>query len=234
MSVRLRSIFVILLLAITAPLSAQVVGHLPEQSPFTDATGRHIFTGYLGYLSSVDDPAGVGPKGSLLLALEYDYDFPSAFFLTSRVGLAPLAERNVLDPLFTGPQRDFGTRSEPLFFFETGLAASLTGDKAWRGIAPRVFTNIGVIGSLNPDYDIGQYRFGPKFAFSYGLNIRGVTGKDWEWRADITRLNYRLNYPGTYRGDGSATDESVIGDGRANPWAPQTMLSFGIARIWGR
>lgn len=234
MNVRLRSTLALLLLAISAPLSAQVVGHLPEQSPFTDATGRHIFTGYLGYLTGVDDRAGVGPKGSLLLAMEYDYDFPSAFFLTSRVGLAPFAERNVLDPLFTGPQRNFGTRSEPLIFIDGGLSASLTGEKAWHGIAPRVFTNIGFIGSLNPDYDIGQYRFGPKFTFSYGLNIRGVTGKDWEWRADITQLNYRINYPGTYRGDGSATDESVIGDARANPWAPQTMLSFGIARIWGR
>lgn len=234
MTVRLRRILPILLLAVSAPLSAQVVGHLPEQSPYTDATGRHVWAGYLGYLSSVDDPAGVGPKGSLMLALEYDYDFPSPFLLTSRFGIAPFAERNVLDPLFTGPQRDFGTRSEPLFFLDAGLSASLTGEKAWRGFAPRVYTNIGVISSFNPDYDIGQYRFGPKFTFSYGLNIRGVTGKDWEWRADISRVNYRLNYPGSYRGDGSDTDESVIGDGRANPWAPQTMLSIGIARVWGR
>lgn len=234
MTVRLRSIISSLLLASAAPLSAQVVGHLPEQSPFTDATGRHILSTYLGYMASVDDPAGVGPKGSLVLSLGYDYDFPSAFLLTTRVGIAPFAERNVLDPLFTGPQRDFGTRSEPLMFIDGGLSASLTGEKAWRGIAPRVFTNIGFIGSMNPDYDIGQYRFGPKFTFSYGLNIRGVTGKDWEWRADITRMSYRMNYPTTYRGDGSDTDDSVIGAGKANPWTPQTMLSIGIARLWGR
>lgn len=229
-----RRLCVLLLLAVTAPLSAQVVGHLPEQSPFTDATGRHVWAGYLGYITGANDPAGVAPKGGLLIALEYDYDFPSAFLLTSRVGLSPFSERNVLDPLFSGPQRNAGTRAEPLYFLETGLSASLTGEKAWRGITPRLITNIGVVGSLNPDYDIGQYRFGPKFSFSYGLNIRGVTGRDWEWRAALTQVNYRLNYPGSYRGDGSDTDDSVIGTGRSNPWAPQTMLSIGIARVWGR
>lgn len=231
---RLRSILALSLLAVAAPLPAQVVGHLPEQSPFTDATGRHIWSGYLGYLTSVDDPAGVGPSGSLLLAMQYDYDFPSAFFITTRVGLAPFADRVVLDPLFSGPERNLGSRSEPLLFIDGGLSASLTGEKAWRGVAPRVFTNIGFVGSLNSDYDIGQYRFGPKFTFSYGLNLRGVTGKDWEWRADITRMSYRMNYPESYTTDGSTIDESIIGDGRKNPWASQTMLSIGIARLWGR
>lgn len=234
MTVRFRRILVLLLLALAAPVSAQVIGHEPEKSPFTDATGRHIWSGFLGYLTGVDDPAGVGPKGSMLLAVQYDYDFPSAFLLTSRIALAPFSERNVLDPLFTGPQRNVGTRRDPLLFLETGLSASLTGEKAWRGIAPRVFTNIGFLGSLNPDYDIGQYRFGPKFTISYGLNIRGVTGKDWEWRADLTRVSYRINYPGSYTGDGSETDESIIGDSRQNPWTPQTMLTFGVARLWGR
>lgn len=234
MTVRLRSLFAVALLAVSAPVGAQVVGHMPEQSPFTDATGRHIFAGYLGYLAKVDDPAGVGPSGSLMLAGTYDYDFPSAFFLTTRVALAPFSDRIILDPLFSGPQRNVGSRRDPLFLIDAGLAASLTGEKAWRGIAPRVFTNIGVVGSLNPDYDIGQYRFGPKFTFSYGLNLRGVTGKDWEWRADLTRFAYRMNYPGSYTEDGSTIDESIIGGARQNPWVSQTMLSIGIARLWGR
>jgi hypothetical protein len=233
-TVRFRRIMSLLLLVGAAPLSAQVVGHLPSESPFTDATGRHTLSGYLGHMSSVNDPAGVGPKSSLLVALEYEYDFPSAFLLTTRVGMAPFAERNVLDPLFTGPQRNLGTRAEPLVFIDGGISASLTGEKAWHGVAPRIFTNVGFIGSTNGDFDIGQYRFGPKFTFSYGVNLRGVTGKDWEWRADLSRLVYRIGYPGSYTGDGGVGDESIIGTGRQNPWTSQTMLSIGIARLWGR
>lgn len=231
MIARLRaSCLALLIVCSAAPISAQVVGHLPEQSPFVDATGRHIWSGYLGYLTSVKDPAGVGPGSSVLLALQYDYDFPSPFFLTSRVALAPFSDRAILDPLFDGPRRNVGSRRDALVMLDAGLAASLTGEKAWRGIAPRVFTNIGLIGSLNPDYDIGQYRFGPKLTLSYGLNVRGVTGKDWEWRADVTRMLYRMNYPSSFV-DTAAT---AIINGRTNPWGGQTMLTVGISRLFGR
>lgn len=223
----------ILLLAVTLPLRAQVVGHLPAESPYTDAFGRHIFAGYVGYLASVDDPAGVGPKGGTLLALTYDYDFPGAFFITSRLGVAPSVERNVLDPLFTGPQRNVGTTNESMLVADFGLGLSLTGEKAWHGVAPRVVGSIGYIGTTSPDYDIGQYRFGSKFTMSMGLNLRGVTGKRWEWRADLTQSVYRMNYPALYSGGPATRDEAII-KGARNPWAGQTFLSLGIARVWGR
>lgn len=224
---------VVLALA-AAPLRAQLVGHLPSESPFTDATGRHIVSGYIGYLSRVSDPAGVGPGGSLLLAAEYTYDFPSAFYLTSRIGFAPTSERRVLDPLFEEPNRTVGTKRDPLFLFDVGLAASLTGEKAWYGLVPRVFTNMGLVASTDPDYDIGQYRFGSKFSLSYGLNLRGASRGPWEWRAELARVHYRMNYPGTFASSGSPIDSSIIGNSRQNPWAGQTMLTIGIARVWGR
>lgn len=234
MTQSLRALLAALVFAIAAPSSAQVVGHLPAESPFTDANGRHIVSLYLGYSSSVNDPAGVGPKGSALIAGTYDYDFASAFYLTTRMGLAPFSERDVLDPLFSGPQRNAGTRSDPLFILDFGLAASLTGEKAWKGFAPRVFTNVGFITSLDPDYDIGEYRFGPKFNISYGVNLRRVTGGVWEWRAELSRMHFRMNYPGSYTEDGSTIDESILGNQKQNPWTGQTMLTIGIARVWGR
>ncbi len=232
MTLRLRSLFALLVLA-AAPLRAQLVGHLPTESPFTDASGRHLVGAYLGYLSSVDDPAGVGPKGSPMIAFTYDYDFPSAFFITTRVGLAPAAKRDVLDPLFDGPQRFLGTRREALMVADFGLGASLTGEKAWHGITPRAVTSIGYIGAMDPDYDVGQYRFGSKFSFSFGLNIRGVTGRDWEWRADLTRSLYRMNYPKMYTGGYPTTGDPII-TGRQNPFVGQTFVAFGLARVWGR
>lgn len=222
-----------LLVAAALPLRAQVVGHLPTESPFTDAFGRHIWSGYVGYLTSVNDPAGVGPTGSVLAAITYDYDFPSAFYLTTRVGLAPSGERAVLDPLFDGPQRNVGTRREPLILLDVGLGASLTGEKAWRGISPRVVGSVGYIGATNPDYDIGQYRFGSKFTLSTGLNIRGVTGKRWEWRADLTRSFFRMSYPALYRGGRATTGDPILSGGPSNPWTGQTFVAIGIARVWG-
>src|SRR5690606_39937779 len=104
--------------------------------------------------------------------------------------------------------------------------------RSWKGITPRVIGNIGYLGTTDPDYDIGQYRFGSKFTMSMGLNIRGVTGKRWEWRADLTRSFYRMNYPATYRG-GPSNGGNAIVTGPSNPWTGQTFLSVGIARVWG-
>ena len=233
MTLRIRSALALLVLA-AAPLRAQLVGHLPPESPYTDASGRHLVSLFLGYLSGVSDPAGVGPKGGAMIAATYDYDFPSAFFLTTRIGLAPSSERNVIDPLFDGPERDQGTRREPLLLLDMGLGASLTGEKAWKGITPRVVTSIGYIGALDPDFDIGQYRFGSKFNFSLGLNVRGVTGRNWEWRADLTRSFYRMNYPSLYRENRFISGDPVISGNRLNPWAGQTFLAIGVARVWGR
>lgn len=233
MTLRIRSCLFLLVLA-AAPLRAQVVGHLPTESPYTDATGRHLVSLYLGYLSSVRDPAGVGPGGSPMLAATYDYDFPSPFYLTTRMALAPSAEREVLDPLFAGPQRRIGTQREPLLLMDVGLGASLTGEKAWHGISPRVQTGLGYVSSLQPDFDIGQYRFGSKFTLSLGLNIRGVTGRHWEWRADLTRTYFRMSYPSSYTPDGSTIGSSILPGGTRNPWTGQTFLAFGIARVWGR
>lgn len=234
MTQSLRALLAALVLAIAAPASAQVVGHLPEESPFSDANGRHIVSLYMGYLSSLNDPAGVGPSGGVIFVGRYDYDFASAFFLTTRLSLAPFGERNVLDPLFEGAERDAGTRKEPLFLLDVGLGLSLTGEKAWKGIAPRVFTNLGVIASQNSDYDIGQYRFGPKLNLSYGLNVRRVSGSAWEWYAEISRMHYRMNYPGTYTEDGTTTTNSILGNNRRTPWVGQNILSIGVARVWGR
>lgn len=234
MTNRVRALAALLSLVVSTSATAQVVGHLPDKSPYVDAPGRHILTTYLGYLASVSDPGDVGPKGSVVLAASYDYDFPSAFYLTMRAGLAPTAERNVRDPLFSGPQSYVGTRRDPLMFFDMGIAASLTGEKAWNGMAPRLFLNTGFIGSWNDGYDIGEYRFGPKFNVSYGLNVRGVTGRDWEWRAELSRMLYRMNYPSSFTDGGSTIDESILGSNRKNPWAGQTVLMVGIARVWGR
>lgn len=224
----------LLLLSAPLALNAQVVGHLPSNSPFTDATGRHAVSVQAGMIFPGDDPAGVGPKSGIMLIGRYEYDVPGPLWLTSRVGLAPGLERTVLDPLLTGPARVVGPRNESLIMLDGGLSLSLTGDKAWKGLAPRVHGSLGMIASLNSDYDVGGYRFGPKFMPSWGFAVRGVTQKDIEWYVDLTHALWRMNYPGAYTDDGSTVDPSIIGTGKTNPWNGNLMLTVGITRLWGR
>jgi hypothetical protein len=222
--------FALLLFSI-APLAAQdVVGHVPTESPFQDLIGKHLTSLQIGWILPSKDPADVGPRSGLMLIGRYEYDITGPLLLTARAGLAPSLERAVKDPILTGPLRDAGARTEPLFFLDGGLALSLTGEKAWRGLNPRVHTNFGIVNSLNSEYDIGGYRFGPKFMWSWGTSIRGVRPGRYEWNADLTYALWRMQYPSSYGGDGSDTDESIIGDARKNPWNGNLILTIGLTR----
>jgi hypothetical protein len=180
------------------------------------------------------DPAGVGPRSGLVVIGRYEYDVNGPLLLTVRSALAPGLVRDVKDPLLTGAARNVGERTEPFFFLDGGLALSLTGEKAWRGLNPRLHTNIGMVASLNSEYDLGGYRFGPKFIWSWGGSVRGVRAGRFEWNADLTYALWRMHYPSSYGGDGSASDESILGDGALNPWNGNLILTFGVTRAFRR
>lgn len=219
----------------TVPASAQeVIGHLPTASPYQDVAGKHLLALQGGWILPSDDPAHVGPKSGMMLIGRYEYDVTGPLWLTARAGLAPGLARNVRDPLLTGAAREVGERVEPIFFLDGGLALSLTGAKAWKGLAPRVHGDVGMAASLNSDYDVGGYRFGPKLMLSWGLSMRGVTGSAWEWNADITQGAWRMQYPGAYGGDGTTTDVSILGKQKKNPWNGNVMITLGLTRVLRR
>ncbi|MEX2182073.1 MAG: hypothetical protein WD771_08525 [Gemmatimonadaceae bacterium] len=217
------------------PLSAQdVIGHLPDESPYRDASGRHAFSLQAGWLIPGRDPAGVGPHAGMLLAGLYEYDVTGPLRLTAGAGIAPTLRRDVKDPLVTGPARDAGTREEPLFYLDGGLLLALSGEKTWRGFAPRARTGVGLVASLQPDYDLGGYRFGPKFILSYGLGTGYVISPRWQLNADLTHAFWKMHYPSAYNDDGSSVEPSIVGKGKLDPWNGNLMLTFGLTRIGGR
>lgn len=229
------ALFLPLLLLLTASAAgAQVEGYLPSESPYTDATGRHVGALHLGWFIGNSDKAGVAPKSALALIGRYEYDVPGPLWLSARVGVVPGTERDIKDPLFAGPLRNAGTRTETLGFFDGGLVLGLTGDKAWRGLAPRVHGNLGFITSFNSDYDIGGYRFGPKLLLSWGLGVRGVNDRKYEWSVDLTHALYRLGYPASYGDQVTSSSPSIIGSGRKNPWSGNLILSASLSRVWGK
>ncbi|MBX3173468.1 MAG: hypothetical protein KF709_03605 [Gemmatimonadaceae bacterium] len=226
--------FFLPLLLTTSIAGAQVVGHLPAESPYTDATGRHMAALHLGWFIGDNDKAGVAPKSGLALMGRYEYDVPGPLWLSLRGGLVPGIERDIKDPLFAGPLRNAGTRSETLGFFDGGLVLSLTGDKAWKGLAPRAHGNLGAITSFTSDFDIGGYRFGPKLMLSWGLGVRTVNAGKWEWSVDLTHALYRLNYPASFQDQVTSASPSILGTGRTNPWSGNLILSASLTRVWGK
>lgn len=229
-----RILGAIALLLVALPATAQVIGHLPDQSPFRDAIGRHSLTLQLGWLKTADDPGGVGPSSGTMVLGRYEYDAPGPVTLTGRFGYAPTLRRDVKDPIFSGPLRHLGTQAEPLLLFDGGLQLALTGDKTFRGVQPRVHGNLGLVTSLQRDFDIGAYRFGPKLALSYGGAARIVTARGFDVHLDVTHMFWRMNYPTAYKSGTGVQEPSILGNGRKNPWTGQLLLTVGITRVWGR
>lgn len=220
-------------IAPVASLGAQV-GYPPSESPYRDLQGRQVFTIAPGWIMPGDDPAGVGPGSGLMVSGRYELFLTGPLWLVSRIGYAPGLERTIKDPEVTGAARIVGAKDEPLVLADVGFGLNLTGNKSWHRITPRVLGSLGMVSTFDSEYDLGEYRFGTKFVVSYGLGARISTGSAWEINTEFTHMFWQMKYPDSYGGDGSATDESIIGRGKLAPWQGNFMLSIGLSRYFGR
>jgi hypothetical protein len=216
-----------------APLGAQV-GHPPDASPYEDLRGRQAVTFSPGWIIPAEDPAGVGPGSGLMVAGRYELLLAGPVWLTTRIGYAAGLERTIKDPEVSGPARVVGTRDERLFLMDAGFGLNLTGNKSWHRIAPRLNGTLGIASTFDSQYDLGGYRFGTRFTIGYAVGARIVTGSPWEVNVDLSRMFWKNKYPDSYGGDGSASDESILGAGRLGPWTGNTILSIGVSRYFFR
>jgi len=224
---------VALLSSVATALSAQV-GHTPQASPYQDLRGTQSVTLSIGSIAPGRDPAGVAPGSGLLLTARHDLRMTGPLWLTSRVAYAPGLTRQMKDPLLTGAARNVGESTRPLTIVETGLLFNITGNKAWKRLAPHVHLDLGMaLGGTNR-FDVGGYRFGNKFVFSYGAGTRIATGSAWEVQVDLTQSLWQYKYPQEYGGDGSVDDESILGRGGLSAWVGNTRLSVGLSRAFFR
>lgn len=222
-----------LLPASPAALAAQV-GYPPEASPYQDLRGKQAITLSPGWIVPGGDPAGVGPRSGLMFTGRYELMVTGPLWLVSRIGYAPGLERTVKDPEDTEGSRVVGTVTEPLYLLDVGFGLNLTGNKSWRGIAPRVTGTLGAVSTLKSAYDLGAYRFGSKFVVSYGVGARIVTGRAWEVNADLSHMFWKMDYPESYGGTGAPDDLSILRDAPLGPWQGNLLVTVGITRYFFR
>jgi hypothetical protein len=199
--------------SILAPVAVRAqVGHPPDRSPYRDIeTGQNLtLTG--GWLSVRRDPADVAPKSSPFAALRYDIAIggPASFY--ARYTLAP-SERRLLAPVNPLATRLLSTPSVKTSVVDLGLDLSLTGKKTWHRIAPSVGAGVGIVSDFTKA-DTGAYRFGSKFAFTYGLGLRFIPSSGLSFRVDLTNYTWQYQYPDRYFVRASDST-SVLSDTRA-------------------
>lgn len=178
------------------PLAAQLVGSEPGRSPFRDLETSQQLTLSAGWFDATKDAARVGPKPAPLFSLRHDIHLAGPAWLTTRYSTVR-SERNVIDPGMPAAERDQGVQSVTHHIADVGLTLALTGRKSWRNLVPTFGGGVGLTSDFGTA-DIGGYRFGTKFAFTFGPGLRIPLSNGYSVRVDLTNHVYQFQYPSTF------------------------------------
>lgn len=232
---RLRAVSAALLLAALLPtdaLRAQLVGSEPTRSPFRDLEKTQQLTFSFGWFDAKSDAAGVGPKPAPVFSLRHDLNIGGPAWLTTRYSTVR-SERRVIDPGLPAVDRDQGLQSVTHHVADVGLTLALTGRKTWHRTVPTLGAGVGVTSDFG-SVDIGGYRFGTKFAFTFGPGLRVVLPRGYSMRFDLTNHVYQFQYPSTFFTAASDStrvlDDIAQRSGWQSNWSFTTGLSIPIFR----
>ena len=221
------------MLAAGATTAGAQVGYDPAQSPFRDLEYRQELTGFVGWFNAGKDVAGVAPRGGPMLGARYEVRVGGPALFTAR--LAHVAsERRIIDPSQDEGERSVGEEGWPLYIGDLGLTINLTGQKSWNKLVPVLNGGAGIVSDFKSDADVGGYKFGTQFAFSFGAGLRYVPGGRFQARVDLADYLYQVEYPESYRVR-SDDDTSVLRDTQAlRNWKHNVALTVGASYLFFR
>ena len=216
---------VALLFALVPALGAQVIGTLPDQSPYLDIHDGQRLTAFAGWLQAGNDAVGVNAKSMPMFGARYDLSVGGPVYLTGLL-FAGSTSRNILDYTKPASKRDIGTQSLALMDASVQIAMSLTGKRTWHRLQPLINIGVGVVGGAGDPGDISGYTFGTAFQFSYGAGLRYITSRNSEFRIDINQYWWELKYPPLYRST-QGDPVAIKPTGALSSWTANTALTLG-------
>ena len=219
--------------AIAAPLAAQI-GHAPKQSPYIDLDYKQEATMFGGYYNAGTDQVGVAPQGGPMLGLRYDLRLGGPAALTTKFAYVA-SQRTIIDPRRPEGQRVVANdASWPLYIADVGISLNLTGQRSYRRLVPFINGALGVATDFKGDADVGAWRFGTPFAFSFGGGIKWVPAGNLQVRMDLSDQLYQIKYPNSYYVT-SSDGTSVLGPrDDTSDWTNNFGISFGVSYLFFR
>ena len=216
----------------TPALHAQV-GYEPEESPFRDLQYRQELTGFLGWYDAGRDVAGVAPQGGPMVGARYEVRVGGPAQFTARFARVA-SERKILDPAKPADERHVGTEDWPLYLADLSLSLNLTGQKSWHRLVPVLNGGAGIVSDFESDADVGGYRFGTQFAFSFGAGLRYVPGGRFQARVDLSDWIYQVEYPEAYRLPASDSTSVIRSTQALRNWKHNVALTVGASYLFFR
>lgn len=217
--------FALALLIAFAPVAgAQVVGTLPDKSPFVDLHDGPQLGLVGGWLAAGHDAVGVNAKSAPIIGVRYDLSLGGPVYVTGTV-FGTTTNRTILDYTKPAARRNTGTQDFELVDANVALALSLTGRRTWHRIQPLVNIGAGVVTGLGDKGDISGYSFSTAFQFSYGAGVRLVTSSRSEFRLDINQYWWNVKYPPLYRST-QGDPVAIKPTGSLSSWTANTGLTL--------
>jgi hypothetical protein len=210
-----------------APAAAQV-GHLPAESPYRDLPWKQALTVFGGGFDTGRDPAGVGPQPGWLAGARWGIRIGGPIALVVRAATAPTSRR-LLDPAKPAATRHVGDQNTEIFAGDLGLEWNLTGQKSFHRLVPVIDGGVGVVSDFHGYPDLGGYRFGTRFMFSWGAGVRYHTEGRWEPRVDFTNYVWQLQYPPSYGATQSDGSPGIVTNTKKGLWMGNHLFSFGLS-----
>jgi hypothetical protein len=139
-----------------------------------------------------------------------------------------ITERTVIDPARPAGEREIGTLQRPMWFFDLGITTALTGQKTWHGLQPLLTLNGGAISNFESE-DVGGFKVGTSFAFSYGAAVKWVPGGRFAYRADVGGQMYRINYPNRYFAPGLDGTSVLPANAGKSDWINNLSVTLGVS-----
>lgn len=229
MSVRYSALIALVVFASTA--RAQV-GYPPARSPYLDLEYSQEFTPIVGYYIGRDDPAGVVPGNGALVGLHYEWRAGGPAHLTGEVARIA-SSRTVLDPAKPASTRNLGERSWPLWSADFGLGMSLTGARSWHKLVPEVKAGVGFMSDFK-SADVGDFKYGTRFALTWGAALRYVPGGRYQLRADFSNRLTSIRYPDVYFRPPTSGLTPILTGKDQSVWRNNPSLTIGISYLFSR
>jgi hypothetical protein len=221
-----RSLLAFALLCVAGSAAgAQVIGTLPDKSPFLDLNDGPRLGLSGGWLAAGHDAVGVNAKSAPSVGVRYDLPIGGPMYLTGMV-FSSTTTRKILDYTKPAATRNVGTQSFALVDANIDLALSLTGKRTWHRLQPLVNIGVGVVSGLGDKGDISGYNFGTAFQFSYGAGVRFITSSRSELRLDLNQYWWELKYPALYRST-QGDPIAIKPTGSLSSWTANTGLTLG-------
>ena len=221
------------LVSIATSIARAQVGYPPARSPYVDLLYTQEISAIFGYYVGRDDPAGVTPGNGSLVGAHYEWRAGGPAHLTGeivRIG----SSRRVLDPAKPAGTRNLGERSWPLYSADFGLGLSLTGAKSWHQIVPEIKAGLGFISDFRGKADVGGFKYGTRFALTWGAGVRFVPGGNLQIRADLTNRLNSIKYPDAYFRPPASGGTPILTGEQTSVWRNNPALTLGFSYLFSR